>query len=75
VAETEWHPTQRIDREPDGSTVLTVEVPDLDEIARWVLANGSSAEVLEPEELRTRVRAMAEGIVAVYRGAPRAVGS
>jgi predicted DNA-binding transcriptional regulator YafY len=70
VAETEWHPTQRIDREPDGATVLTVEVPDLDEIARWVLTNGVSAEVLEPEELRTKVRTMAEGIAAVYRGAP-----
>jgi proteasome accessory factor B len=67
VAETCWHPSQRLERERDGSLILAVEVPDLDDLARWVLTNGAAAEVLEPEELRNRVRELAEEIAAVYR--------
>jgi predicted DNA-binding transcriptional regulator YafY len=67
VAETCWHPSQRLERERDGSLILEVEVPDLDDLARWVLTNGAAAEVLEPEELRTRVRKLAEETAAVYR--------
>ena len=57
VSETTWHPTQRITWDDDGCA-LTLEavVPNLDDVARWILASAPSAEAVEPVELRELVR-------------------
>lgn len=56
VAEQVWHPTQEIDREPDGALILTFPVADFREIKREVLKQGSQVEVLSPPELREEIR-------------------
>lgn len=59
VAETPWHASQSLSREPDGALLLKARVPDLDEVARWVMASAPYAEVLEPGELRKKITALA----------------
>ncbi len=64
LREIQWHPTQKIEEEPDGDIVLTAEVPHLDEVARWVLAGAPGVHVIEPDELKTMVREFAEKAIA-----------
>jgi predicted DNA-binding transcriptional regulator YafY len=56
VAETVWHPDQRIHREADGSLEWRTVVSGTIEIRLWILSWGDDAEVLEPAELRDQVR-------------------
>jgi predicted DNA-binding transcriptional regulator YafY len=57
VSETQWHPSQVIERRRDGSMVLTATISGLDEVRSWVLGMGAGARVLEPKELRDQVDA------------------
>jgi predicted DNA-binding transcriptional regulator YafY len=56
VGETVWHPTQNIEQKKDGSIFLTATVPDLGDVARWVLASSPYAKVVEPPELKSQIR-------------------
>jgi predicted DNA-binding transcriptional regulator YafY len=51
IQERTWHPSQRIERRPDGSIDLTLCVGNLWEIKRWLIGWGSDARVLQPKEL------------------------
>jgi predicted DNA-binding transcriptional regulator YafY len=51
VAEKEWHASQTLEPQPDGSLIVRFHVTDLREIKRWVLSWGAECEVLEPREL------------------------
>lgn len=55
VGEKIWHESQRAQRQPDGSLILSFRVAGLEEIKRWVLSLGAEAVVLEPEALRDAV--------------------
>jgi proteasome accessory factor B len=55
ILEREWHPSQKIKKNRDGSIVLTIEVRHLFEVQRWVLSYGAEARVLEPAELVKQV--------------------
>jgi predicted DNA-binding transcriptional regulator YafY len=46
-----WHPSQKIETEPDGSIILTLQVADLGEVKFWLIGFGVEAEVLTPAEL------------------------
>jgi len=52
VAETTWHPSQSIERQPDGSLVWRATVSGPLEIRLWILSWGDEVEVLAPETLR-----------------------
>ncbi len=56
VAETTWHPSQRLEPQPDGSLVWRATVSGPIEIRLWVLSWGDDVEVLEPASLRKNVR-------------------
>lgn len=66
IVETLWHPTQEIDYEDAGSVVFRCTVSGLEEIVWWVLSMGPHCEVLEPAELRDRVRTAADATAARY---------
>ena len=66
IAETPWHVSQALFREPGGALRLSAKVPDLDEVARWVMASAPYAEVLEPETLRKRVMDLANETVGKH---------
>ncbi len=60
VSETRWHPTQKTERLDSDTIVLSAHVPDLKEVARWVLSAAPYITVLEPPELREMVRGLAQ---------------
>ncbi len=58
IGERMWHPTQQIvPLRKDGSAIeFRAVLYGLEEITRWVLSWGGKAKVLEPPELKERVR-------------------
>lgn len=61
-----YHPSQRVEEQPDGSVVLSFEICGLAEFRTWVIQWGAAAEVLEPEELRDQMRQMALSVSRLY---------
>ena len=66
VREREWHESQTITERPDGGIELTLKLGALPEVERWILGWGSEAEVLEPPELRARIKRTVEALRARY---------
>ena len=66
VKEREWHPSQVLKENKDGSILLSLTTNHLDEIKRWVLFWGSGAEVLEPSELRELLELELKDALAAY---------
>lgn len=55
VTETQWHDTQKVVKQKDGSVILQFRIDGLAEITHWVLAWTGKAKVLQPKELRDLV--------------------
>lgn len=51
-----WHATQRFEPLPDGGAIFRAEVSSRIEVVRWVLSYGPYAELLEPADLRQKLR-------------------
>lgn len=62
VRETQWHPSQRIVKDQEGSITAGFEITGTHEFKRWILGYGRHARVLKPmafaEELREEAREM-----------------
>ncbi len=56
IQETNFHHSQEIVEESEGSILFKARACSYSSILRWVLPFGEEAEVLEPEELRKMVR-------------------
>jgi proteasome accessory factor B len=67
VREREWHESQEMRDLPDGRLELHLRLGALPEIERWVLTWGADAEVVQPKELRQRLRATAAALVERYQ--------
>lgn len=59
--QTHW---DKLEEQPDGSTFVTFEVPDVEVAATIVMSYGYLAEIGEPEELRALVRERARAVAA-----------
>ncbi len=55
VMEATWHPTQKVEAEPDGSLRWRATVSGTIEIRLWILSWGADVEVLAPAALRDDV--------------------
>jgi predicted DNA-binding transcriptional regulator YafY len=55
LKERTWHSSQKIIEQEDGSIILEMDIADLDEVKRWLLGFGASAEVVAPPMLRTMI--------------------
>lgn len=66
VEEQEWHPSQILEEQEDGSVVVRFSASGLPEIKRWVLGFGSQATVLEPAPLREAVETEIAAALACY---------
>jgi predicted DNA-binding transcriptional regulator YafY len=64
VLESQWHDSQKLTKQRDGSLLAEFHLSDTEEIKRWVYSFGSSAIVLEPESLRAQ---MAQELAATLR--------
>ena len=67
VMEREWHPTQRIEQQPNGKVTLKMTVQGIAEVARWVLYHAPYAKALEPKELRAMVAENASKAAATHK--------
>lgn len=66
IRERVWHPSQRMENNPDGSLVLTLTVNHLLELKRWILSWGEQAQVLRPQSLVEELRDTAQRMVRQY---------
>ena len=68
MSEKVWHVSQTLDREDDGSVILTVELSSTRSFMSWVLGFRSAATVLEPaafvEEMRIEIERMSRNYQA-----------
>ena len=68
VAEVNWHRSQQVQWNPDGSIEFRARVDGLGEITWWILGYGDQVKVVGPPELAERVAAVARSVVALYGG-------
>ena len=66
IREREWHESQELRDLPDGRLELRLRLGALPEIERWVLTWGADAEVVQPKELRTNLKATAATLLKLY---------
>lgn len=66
VAEVQWHPTQRLEPQPDGSLLFHATVAGVNEISWWILGYGDQAEVLKPSRLRNLIAERARSMARLY---------
>ncbi|MFH1884258.1 MAG: transcriptional regulator [Planctomycetota bacterium] len=63
VAEVQWHSTQKVVRNSDGSATVEFRVDGIGEITWWILGYGDQVQVLAPKELRKKVLEAAKNMV------------
>ena len=51
IREKQWHPTQKLAEQPDGSAILTMTTSGLSQVKSWILSFGSEARALAPPAL------------------------
>ncbi len=67
MEETIWHPSQVLEKQADGSVVMTLRVFYTYELVTWILGWGEKVEVLEPAELQKEVLQTAKAMVKIYQ--------
>jgi len=67
IRERKWHRSQKIRELPKGELELTLVLNSLPEAERWVLSWGLHAKVIEPKELKKRIKAIAKGLTQFYK--------
>jgi proteasome accessory factor B len=55
ILEREWHPSQTIKKQGDGSLILSFSTNHLFEVKRWILSWGSGVKVLAPKKLQAEI--------------------
>ncbi|MBI2831938.1 MAG: WYL domain-containing protein [Chloroflexi bacterium] len=68
MEETVWHPSQILEKQSDGSVIMTLKVFDTREFCSWILGWGEKVEVLEPDSLKRAVAETAVAMLGVYAG-------
>ncbi len=67
VRETEWHRSQEIEEQADGSVVWQARVAEPQEMMPWIRGWGADVEVLGPDTLRSAMRLEAGRLSALYQ--------
>jgi len=67
MEETVWHPSQALEKQRDGSIIMTLKVTDTVELYSWILGWGEKVKVLEPAELRQSIVDVAKAMLEVYK--------
>jgi predicted DNA-binding transcriptional regulator YafY len=66
VESGQYHHSEKISKLKDSSLTYEVKVNGIEEISQWILGFGENAEVLEPKELREKMRKTAEELSRIY---------
>lgn len=68
ITRKKWHPTQKIEKNKDGSIIFSVTLKGTKELRWWVYHWGTNCEVISPPEFRKEVLAELKAMVEVYEG-------
>lgn len=66
LLEREWHPGQVVEKQEDGSLIISFSTSHLVGVKRWVLSWGGGTEVLKPDKLRSDLRLEVQKILQAY---------
>ena len=66
VAEKQWHHSQQLTPQKDGSLIVELRLSNTVEVKSWVLSFGTNAGILEPESLRDEIREELERALSQY---------
>ena len=66
IQESTWHKSQQLSLREDGSIIAEFQLPDTQEIKRWIMSFGPSAKVLGPPELVEQVKEDLQRMVTAY---------
>ena len=55
-----------LSEQDDGRLMLRAEYSDMDSLITWLMTFGDKAEILEPEEARTRLKEVIGNMVKIY---------
>ncbi|UCG59833.1 MAG: WYL domain-containing transcriptional regulator [Phycisphaerales bacterium] len=64
VSEIQWHGTQRVSFDADGSAILEFCVDGLSEITWWIMSYGDKVQVLGPKVLCQRIIEIARNMIS-----------
>ena len=67
IRERQWHPLQRIEKQPDDAIILEFPTNHISEVKSWVLSWGAAARILAPADLADDVAKELENAVTNYR--------
>jgi len=63
VTEVQWHSTQKVTHNSDGSASVEFRIDGLGEITWWILGYGDQVQVLAPKVLRKKVIEVAKNMI------------
>jgi CRISPR-associated endonuclease/helicase Cas3 len=66
VRETQWHRSEVVEEQADGSLIWRARVAESQEMVPWIRGWGADVEVLGPEGLRERVAGEARRLAELY---------
>lgn len=66
VRQTQWHHTEALQEEADGSLIWRAEIAEWREMVPWIRGWGADVEVLQPEELREDIVKEVKRIARAY---------
>ena len=66
--ERQWHNTQKVEQNEDGSVFVRFTTTQMPEVLRWVLGQGHTVKALGPPELVGMVKAEIEKVRGMYDG-------
>ncbi len=66
IQESTWHETQQLFPQSDGTIIAEFQLPDIEEILKWILSFGSNATALEPPELVERINEELQQMLKTY---------
>jgi predicted DNA-binding transcriptional regulator YafY len=70
VCESNWHESQKLTPQNDGSLVAEFQLSDTEEIKRWIMSFGQYAVVVEPASLRKEIVEELNSLLAAYSEEP-----
>ena len=66
VRETQWHPSEEVEEQADGSLIWRAEVAEPQEMVPWIRGWGADVVIVAPDDLRTQMAGEARRLAKAY---------
>lgn len=67
VTEVQWHSTQKVTYNDDGSAIVEFRIDGLGEIIWWILGYGDQVQILAPKALRSKLIDTANSMIGLNK--------